>query len=100
MPRNRAAVCISHEISGDDRLENGPLGVFEFPQFANGTKTLGEAIAASDAFSIAGGGDTLAAIDSCDLTQRISYISTEEVRSLSFLKVRNCPLLRCWNLEQ
>src|SRR5699024_571674 len=55
---------------------NGPVGVFEFPQFANGTKVLGEAIAKSDAFSIAGGGDTVAAVETFGLTENISYIST------------------------
>ena len=55
---------------------NGPVGVFEFPQFAYGTRALAIAIANSHAFSIAGGGDTLAAIDQYDLTSEISYIST------------------------
>lgn len=55
---------------------NGPLGVFEFPQFAYGTRALAIAIANSNAFTIAGGGDTLAAIDQYDLTDQLSYIST------------------------
>lgn len=55
---------------------NGPMGVFELPQFAYGTRALAIAIANSDAFSIAGGGDTLAAVDLYDLTTQISYIST------------------------
>ena len=55
---------------------NGPVGVFEFPQFAYGTRAIAIAIANSDAFSVAGGGDTLAAIDLYDLTDQISYIST------------------------
>ncbi|NCF44553.1 MAG: phosphoglycerate kinase [Proteobacteria bacterium] len=55
---------------------NGPLGVFEFPQFGQGTKIIGQAIAASSAFSIAGGGDTLAAVEQYDLTNGVSYIST------------------------
>ncbi len=55
---------------------NGPLGVFEFPQFGQGTKIIGEAITASSAFSIAGGGDTLAAVEQYDLTNGVSYIST------------------------
>lgn len=57
-------------------LWNGPLGVFECPPFANGTKALAEAIAESDAFSLAGGGDTLAAIKLFHVKDRISYIST------------------------
>ncbi len=55
---------------------NGPVGVFEFDSFGTGTKALAEAIAASDAFSVAGGGDTLAAIDKYGVADRISYIST------------------------
>ena len=55
---------------------NGPVGVFEFDQFGGGTKTIADAIAASDAFSVAGGGDTLAAIDKYGVAENISYIST------------------------
>lgn len=55
---------------------NGPVGVFEFPEFASGTKMLAQTIAASKAFSIAGGGDTLAAIDQFGVKADISYIST------------------------
>lgn len=57
-------------------LWNGPVGVFEFPQFGQGTKIIGEAITASSAFSIAGGGDTLAAVEQYDLANGVSYIST------------------------
>ena len=55
---------------------NGPVGVFEFAPFAAGTKSLAEAIATSEAFSLAGGGDTIAAIDTFDVAAKISYIST------------------------
>ena len=55
---------------------NGPLGVFEYPQFANGTEEVARAIAANKGFSIAGGGETIAAIDKFSITQDISYIST------------------------
>src|SRR5690554_2042642 len=55
---------------------NGPVGVFEFDQFGEGTKTLSLAIAESPAFSIAGGGDTLAAVDKYDIAEQVSYIST------------------------
>ena len=55
---------------------NGPVGVFEFPQFSQGTQILARAIADSDAFSIAGGGDTLAAVDKYDIADQVSYIST------------------------
>ncbi len=57
-------------------LWNGPLGVFEHEAFANGTQVLAEAIASSDAFSLAGGGDTLAAIDQFGVADAVSYIST------------------------
>ena len=57
-------------------LWNGPVGVFEFDQFGNGTQVLAKAIAESPAFSIAGGGDTLAAIDKYGVAEQISYIST------------------------
>jgi phosphoglycerate kinase len=70
---------------------NGPVGVFEFDQFAAGTKALGEAIAESDAFSIAGGGDTLAAIDKYGLAGRISYISTGGGAFLEFLEGKTLP---------
>ncbi|TVP85155.1 MAG: phosphoglycerate kinase [Thioalkalivibrio sp.] len=70
---------------------NGPVGVFEFDQFAAGTRALGEAIAESDAFSIAGGGDTLAAIDKYGLTDRISYISTGGGAFLEFLEGKTLP---------
>ena len=70
---------------------NGPLGVFEFPQFAGATKTLSKAIAASDAFSIAGGGDTVAAIDAFDVANNISYISTGGGAFLEFLEGKILP---------
>jgi phosphoglycerate kinase len=72
---------------------NGPLGVFEFPQFAEGTKVLGAAIADSDAFSIAGGGDTLAAVADFGLTDRISYISTGGGSFLEFLEGKQLPVV-------
>lgn len=70
---------------------NGPVGVFEFDQFAAGTRALGEAIAESEGFSIAGGGDTLAAIDKYGLTSRISYISTGGGAFLEFLEGKKLP---------
>ena len=70
---------------------NGPLGVFEFPQFSYGTRSLAIAIANSDAFSIAGGGDTLAAIDQYDLTDQISYISTGGGAFLEYLEGKTLP---------
>ncbi len=70
---------------------NGPVGVFEFPQFSYGTRALAIAIAKSDAFSIAGGGDTLAAIDQYDLTGQISYISTGGGAFLEYLEGQTLP---------
>ncbi len=70
---------------------NGPVGVFEFPQFADGTRIVGEAIAQSSAFSIAGGGDTLAAVDQFGLTDNISYISTGGGAFLEFLEGKVLP---------
>ena len=72
-------------------LWNGPVGVFEFDQFANGTKVLAQAIAESDAFSIAGGGDTLAAIDKYNVAEKISYISTGGGAFLEFVEGKVLP---------
>ncbi len=77
---------------------NGPVGVFEFDQFGNGTETLARAIAASKAFSIAGGGDTLAAIAKYDITKDISYISTGGGAFLEFLEGKKLPAVEI--LEQ
>lgn len=70
---------------------NGPVGVFEFEQFSNGTKTLAHAIADARAFSIAGGGDTLAAIAKYDITDKIGYISTGGGAFLEFLEGKTLP---------
>ncbi|MFO1356490.1 MAG: phosphoglycerate kinase [Gammaproteobacteria bacterium] len=70
---------------------NGPVGVFEIGQFGAGTRRLAEAVAASPAFSIAGGGDTLAALDQYGLTGRISYVSTGGGAFLEFLEGRTLP---------
>lgn len=72
---------------------NGPVGVFEFDQFANGTKQLSNAIAESSAFSIAGGGDTLAAIDKYNIAKDISYISTGGGAFLEFLEGKKLPAI-------
>ncbi len=77
---------------------NGPVGVFEFDQFAGGTETLGMAIAESDAFSIAGGGDTLAAVDKYNIEDRVSYISTGGGAFLEFLEGKKLPAVEI--LEQ
>ena len=70
---------------------NGPLGVFEFGQFSNGTQRLARAIADSPAFSIAGGGDTLAAISKFNVGEKISYISTGGGAFLEFLEGKKLP---------
>jgi len=72
-------------------LWNGPVGVFEIEQFANGTEQLAMAIAESDAFSIAGGGDTLAAIDKYDVESRVSYISTGGGAFLEYVEGKVLP---------
>jgi phosphoglycerate kinase len=70
---------------------NGPVGVFEFDQFGEGTRALAEAIAGSKAFSIAGGGDTLAALDKYGVADRISYVSTGGGAFLEFLEGKTLP---------
>jgi phosphoglycerate kinase len=70
---------------------NGPVGVFEFDQFGEGTKAIGEAIAQSSAFSIAGGGDTLAAVDKYGIADKVSYISTGGGAFLEFLEGKELP---------
>ncbi len=70
---------------------NGPVGVFEFDQFAAGTEALAKAIADSDAFSIAGGGDTLAAVDKYGIKDKVSYISTGGGAFLEFLEGKTLP---------
>jgi phosphoglycerate kinase len=70
---------------------NGPVGVFEFDQFGGGTEQLAQAIAASDAFSVAGGGDTLAAIDKYGVADQISYISTGGGAFLEFVEGKTLP---------
>jgi phosphoglycerate kinase len=70
---------------------NGPLGVFEFDAFANGTKVLAEAIAASSAMSLAGGGDTIAAIAKFGISDKVGYISTAGGAFLEFLEGKSLP---------
>jgi phosphoglycerate kinase len=72
-------------------LWNGPVGVFEFDQFGEGTRTLARAIADSPAFSLAGGGDTLAAIEKYDVEKGISYISTGGGAFLEFVEGKTLP---------
>jgi phosphoglycerate kinase len=78
-------------IDAQTIMWNGPVGVFEFPQFGQGTKVLGEAIAASGAYSIAGGGDTLAAVEQYGLEKGISYISTGGGAFLELVEGKTLP---------
>jgi len=111
----RAEVKRSTEVAGDDLILdigpesskqfaalldkagtivwNGPVGVFEIDQFGDGTKTIAEAIAGSSAFSIAGGGDTLAAVAKYHVADRISYISTGGGAFLEFLEGKKLPAI-------
>ena len=74
-------------------LWNGPIGVFEFDNFANGTRTIAEAIAKSSAFSVAGGGDTIASIEKFNVSAQISYISTAGGAFLEFLEGKKLPVI-------
>ena len=93
------ATVYAHILHGAGTIVwNGPVGVFEFEAFGNGTRAVAEAIASSDAFSIAGGGDTLAAIAKYGVTERISYISTGGGAFLEFLEGKKLPAVEI--LEQ
>jgi len=72
---------------------NGPVGVFEFDQFGEGTKTIAMAIAESKGFSVAGGGDTLAAVDKYGIADKVSYISTGGGSFLEFLEGKKLPVV-------
>lgn len=78
---------------------NGPVGVFEFDQFGEGTKVIAQAIADSAAFSIAGGGDTLAAVDKYGIADKISYISTGGGAFLEFLEGKKLPAVEILELR-
>ncbi len=80
-------------------LWNGPVGVFEFPAFAAGTKAIAQAVARSHAYSVAGGGDTLAAIEQFHLTQDISYISTGGGAFLEYVEGKTLPALAALQQE-
>ena len=77
---------------------NGPVGVFEFDQFGEGTKTIAKAIAETKAFTLAGGGDTIAAIQKYDIYDKVSYISTAGGAFLEFLEGKTLPAVEI--LEQ
>lgn len=89
-PETRAA--FAELIAGAGTvIWNGPVGVFEFDAFADGSRAIAQAIAASDAFSVAGGGDTLAAIDKFGVADSISYISTGGGAFLEFVEGKTLP---------
>ena len=96
-PHSLDALCAEIEKAGTI-VWNGPLGVFEFNNFAAGTERLAKAIAKSSAFSIAGGGDTLAAIAKFGISQDVSYISTAGGAFLEFLEGKTLPAIEI--LEQ
>ena len=96
-PHSLDALCAEIEKAGTI-VWNGPLGVFEFNNFAAGTARLAKAIAKSSAFSIAGGGDTLAAIAKFGISQDVSYISTAGGAFLEFLEGKTLPAIEI--LEQ
>ena len=85
-------------MSAGTILWNGPVGVFEMDAFAKGTEVIADAIAKSKAFSIAGGGDTLAAVDKYDIAEQVSYISTGGGAFLEFLEGKVLPAVEI--LEQ
>ena len=88
----KTAAMLAEQVSKAGTIVwNGPVGVFEFDQFAEGTKTLALAIAASQGFSIAGGGDTLAAIAKYNIGDQIGYISTGGGAFLEFLEGKTLP---------
>ncbi|MDO7709708.1 MAG: phosphoglycerate kinase, partial [Gammaproteobacteria bacterium] len=91
-PNSTAELCEIMKNAGTI-VWNGPVGVFEFDQFANGTEQLARAIAESEAFSIAGGGDTLAAVDKFNIEDKISYISTGGGAFLEFLEGKKLPVV-------
>ena len=91
-PDTARTYCEAIESAGTV-VWNGPVGVFEMTPFAAGTREIAHAIARSPAFSIAGGGDTLAAIDAFEVTERISYVSTGGGAFLEFLEGKTLPAI-------
>jgi len=88
----QAAQAIAEQLmTAGTILWNGPVGVFEFEQFSGGTRTVAQAIAASEGFSLAGGGDTLAAIDQFGIADNVSYISTGGGAFLEYVEGKTLP---------
>ena len=88
---NSAATLATTIANAGTIVWNGPVGVFEFDQFAGGTKAIAHAVANSKAFSIAGGGDTIAAINKFGIADKVSYISTAGGAFLEFLEGKTLP---------
>ena len=86
-----AAAMVEQLAQAGTILWNGPVGVFEFEAFAGGTARLAEGVAASDAFSLAGGGDTLAAIEQFGISEQVSYISTGGGAFLEYVEGKTLP---------
>ena len=92
----RAAEDFTKEIAGAGTIVwNGPMGVFEFPKFAEGTRAVANAVAESGAVSIIGGGDSAAAIRNFGLEDRITHISTGGGASLEFMEGKVLPGIEC-----
>jgi phosphoglycerate kinase len=88
----QTAEAYARQLAGAGTIVwNGPVGVFEHPEFAAGTRRIAEAVAASDAFSIAGGGDTLAAVEQFGIDDDVSYISTGGGAFLEFIEGKQLP---------
>ena len=89
-PRSAAALAEMLKKAGTI-VWNGPIGVFELEPFAKGTRTIAQAIAESKAYSLAGGGDTIAAINKFGIAERIDYISTAGGAFLEYLEGKTLP---------
>jgi phosphoglycerate kinase len=85
------AVFAKHVGTASTIVWNGPMGVTEIPDFCEGTKAVGEAIASSGAYTLVGGGDTVAAIDSLGLSQRFSHVSTGGGATLEYMEGKELP---------
>ena len=89
--------CVLFSISS--LVWNGPVGVFEFDQFGAGTEKIARAIAQTSAFTLAGGGDTIAAIQKYDIYDKVSYISTAGGAFLEFLEGKKLPAVEILELR-
>ena len=91
--RDSASVFVTTLRDAKTILWNGPIGVFEVPAFATGTETLAQAIADSSGYSIAGGGDTLAAVDKYAIADKVDYLSTGGGAFLEFVEGKALPAI-------